>query len=66
VFHGRFLPHSILLLIDSDQTRRDLAQLFPAAEAIREIENRPTAYVCENYACQLPTNQLSKFDELLQ
>jgi uncharacterized protein YyaL (SSP411 family) len=65
-FHGRFLPRSILLLIDSDQTRRDLAQFFPAAEAMREIENRPTAYVCENYACQLPTNQLSKFDELLQ
>jgi uncharacterized protein YyaL (SSP411 family) len=65
-FHGRFMPHSILLLIDSDQTRRDLVQFFPAAEAMREIENRPTAYVCENYACQLPTNELSKFDELLQ
>jgi uncharacterized protein len=65
-FRGRFLPHSILLLIDSDQTRRDLAQFFPAAEATREIDGRPTAYVCENYACQLPTNQLSKFDELLQ
>jgi len=62
----RFLPHSILLAIDSDQTRLDLAQFFPAAEAMREIENQPTAYVCENYACQLPTNQLSKFDELLQ
>jgi uncharacterized protein len=65
-FRGRFLPHAILLLIDSDQTRRDLAEIFPAAEAMREIDRLPTAYVCENYACQLPTNQLSKFNELLQ
>jgi hypothetical protein len=65
-FYGRFLPHSILMLIDSDQTRRDLAQFFPAAEAMIEVGGQPTAYVCENYACRLPTNQLSKFDELLQ
>ena len=33
---------------------------------MREIDGKPTAYVCENYTCQLPTNELSKFDELLQ
>jgi uncharacterized protein YyaL (SSP411 family) len=65
-FHGRFLPHSILMLIDSDQTRRDLARFFPASEAMLEIGGQPTAYVCENYACRLPTNQLPMFDELLQ
>ena len=65
-FRTRFLPHSISLLVDSDTTRRQLSELFPAAEAMREFNHQPTAYVCENYTCQLPTNQLSKFDELLQ
>ena len=63
---GRFLPHAIVLLIHSDEAREKLARLFPTAESMREIDGQPTAYVCENYACQLPTNQVSKFDELLQ
>jgi uncharacterized protein YyaL (SSP411 family) len=63
---ARFLPHTITLLIDSDDTRRRLAQFFPASEAMQSIDGQTTAYVCQNYACELPTNQLSKFDELLQ
>ena len=53
---ARFLPHTITLLVDSTsapQARR----FFPAAADMREIDGQPTAYVCENYACQLPTNE---------
>ena len=39
---------------------------FQPPQTMPEIDGKPTAYVCENYACHLPTNQLSKFDELLQ
>ena len=63
---ARFLPRTIALLIDSDETRNKLAKLFPAAATMREINAQPTAYVCQNYTCQLPTNEPSKFDELLQ
>ena len=63
---NRFLPRTITLLIDSNQTRSKLVALFPSAEAMREVNGQPTAYVCQNYACQLPTNELSKFIELLQ
>ncbi|MBZ5610471.1 MAG: thioredoxin domain-containing protein [Acidobacteriia bacterium] len=62
----RFLPHTITLLIDSDPVRQKMSSFFPSAEAMREANNQPTAYVCQNYACQLPTNDLSKFIELLQ
>jgi len=55
---ARFLPTTITLLAD--------APFFPAAAGMRMIDGKATAYVCENYACQLPTNQLAKFDELLQ
>jgi hypothetical protein len=55
---ARFLPHTITL--------RTGGHLFPAAANMREIDGRPTAYVCEDYTCQLPTNELQKFDELLQ
>ena len=64
--HSRFLPRTITLLIDSGDTRRSLANICPSAESMQEINAQPTAYVCQNYTCQLPTHERSKFDELLQ
>ena len=29
------------------------------------IEGKPTAYVCEDFVCQLPTTDVSKLRELL-
>jgi uncharacterized protein YyaL (SSP411 family) len=55
---ARFLPYTIAL--------RAGAPFFPAAAAMREMDGRPTAYVCSNYACQLPTNEIAKFDDLIQ
>jgi uncharacterized protein YyaL (SSP411 family) len=55
---ARFLPHTITLLAD--------AAFVPWANSMREVEGKPTAYVCQNHTCQLPTSQLAKFDELLQ
>jgi hypothetical protein len=54
----RFLPRTVSL--------QAAAPFFPAAASMREIDGNPTAYVCQDYACHLPTNEMSKFDELLQ
>ena len=66
LLRSRFLPRTITLLIDSHETQRQLAALFPAAAEMHEINSQPTAYVCQDYTCNLPTNELPKFDELLQ
>ena len=63
---SRFLPHALVLLVDSEETRRKLAQIFPAVAEMRELNGHPTAYVCQGYVCQLPVNEISKFVELLQ
>jgi uncharacterized protein YyaL (SSP411 family) len=55
---ARFLPHTITL--------RAGAPFFPGAASMHEKDGKPTAYVCQDYTCQLPTNELSKLDELLQ
>ena len=62
----RFLPHTITLLLDSEETRRHLTHIFPASADMREVNGLPTAYVCQDYACQLPVNEVSKFVELIQ
>jgi uncharacterized protein YyaL (SSP411 family) len=57
---GRFLPHTVTMVLGSG------SQFFPGAADMRQIGGQPTAYVCQDYACQLPTNDLTKFVELLQ
>ncbi len=55
---ARFLPRTITVLAG--------APFFPMSASMREVDGKPTAYVCQNYVCQLPVNELSKLDELLQ
>ena len=63
---SRFQPHTVTVLVDGDSTREILHQLIPAIDEMKALDGRPTAYVCENYTCQLPTHDVSKFEELLQ
>jgi uncharacterized protein YyaL (SSP411 family) len=63
---SRFLPHTLVLLVDSEETRRKLEPIFPAVADMRELNDRPTAYVCQGHVCQLPVNEISTFVELLQ
>jgi uncharacterized protein YyaL (SSP411 family) len=63
---SRFLPDSIVLLADSNGAREKLARYVPEIAAMTEIAGKPAAYVCQNYACQLPTSEVDKFGELLQ
>jgi len=63
---NRFLPHTVTLVADSNDTRAQLSQLASATSAMNEINGQPAAYVCQNFACQLPTTDVSKFVELLQ
>ena len=55
---ARFLPRTVTL--------RSGARFFPAAASMHEIDGQPTAYVCQDYVCQLPVNEVSKLEQLLQ
>jgi len=54
VIRKRFLPNAVVLM------GNDAPTLMPP------IEERPTAYVCENYTFQLPTTDLGEFENQLQ
>jgi uncharacterized protein YyaL (SSP411 family) len=61
----RFLPYKIVLLIDSEGNRERLAGFLPAVGNMTPLDGKATAYVCENYTCSLPTNDLADFERLL-
>jgi uncharacterized protein YyaL (SSP411 family) len=62
----RFSPNRVLILIDSEEARAAFASRIPSIAAMREVDGRAAAYVCRNYACQLPVSSPDKLAGLLQ
>jgi uncharacterized protein YyaL (SSP411 family) len=63
--HERYLPNAIVILADGSKSQKTLAKLLPFLETIKPVGGKATAYVCVNYACQLPTNDIDKMTALL-
>ena len=63
--HGHYLPNRIILLADGGEGQRFLGQRVSLISEMKMIGDRATAYVCENFTCHLPTNDLRKFESLL-
>lgn len=50
----RFLPNKVLLVLTS-ASRPQLEPLVPFLKTVQRMGGRATAYVCEDFACRLPT-----------
>jgi uncharacterized protein YyaL (SSP411 family) len=55
-----FGPNKVVL-----HSGADIAAIAPFTKAQRAIGGKPTAYVCTNHLCQLPTGDSTKVGELL-
>ena len=64
--HSKFMPHRIVLLVDSPETRAALSKDIPAIASMEPKEGHATAYVCRNYSCQMPVTEVGAFAELIQ
>ena len=53
--HRRYIPNKVILLADA-AGRRALARSLPVLESMKMRGGKATAYICENYACRLPTS----------
>jgi uncharacterized protein YyaL (SSP411 family) len=63
--HREFIPNKILLLADGANGQEFLAGNLEFIKSVKMLRARATAYVCENYVCKLPTDDLGKLRELL-
>ncbi len=52
----RYLPNKVLVVARPDQVN-ELSQRVPLLAGRTQIDAAATAYVCENYACQLPVTE---------
>ena len=51
----RYLPNRVLLLVDGAEGQKQLARWIPSLATVTRKQGRATAYICENYVCNLPT-----------
>jgi uncharacterized protein YyaL (SSP411 family) len=65
VLENQFVPNRMLMLVDN-RSLKLLAGYLPVIETMTRLHGKTTAYVCENYACKLPTADPKKFEELLR
>jgi uncharacterized protein YyaL (SSP411 family) len=61
-----YLPHMTVILIADAETREYFAQRHSIVAHLPEKVAEPTAYVCENYVCQLPVTRPDALRKLLQ
>lgn len=59
----RFLPFSTVLLNTGDE---ELTRMVPFLKGQNTIDCKPTAYVCRNFACSLPVNDIDDFARMLE
>jgi uncharacterized protein YyaL (SSP411 family) len=60
-----FVPNKILLRADP-ASRTALKALAPWTEPMQPVDGRAAAYVCSNYACQLPVSEPVRLVQLIQ
>jgi uncharacterized protein len=63
--HQHFVPHEILILADGSDGQQFFSDHVEFMKSVSKIDNKPTAYVCENFICQLPTTDLKTLAHLL-
>lgn len=61
----RYLPNQIVLFADGGKGQQFLGDRLPFVKAMSFAQDRATVYVCENYACNLPTDDPTKLGQLL-
>lgn len=66
VIHKNYLPNTMILLADGGENQNFLASFHPFLQGLEKLDNKATAYVCEDFVCQLPTNDTRKLAELLE
>lgn len=61
----RFLPNKVLLLADGGSGEEQLSRWLPFIGGAHRIQGKATLYLCENYACKLPTSDPGVAEVLL-
>jgi uncharacterized protein YyaL (SSP411 family) len=63
--NNRYQPNQIVILADGGLGQAYFTQKIEFFKDVHPIEDKATAYVCQNFVCQLPSNDLAVVSRLL-
>ncbi len=67
LFYENFLPNAMLAIRPTNpKAEKSFVELIPFAADQTAQGNQTTAYVCQNYVCNLPTTDLKQLKKLLE
>ncbi len=62
----KFIPNKVVLFKPAEEESVEIIGLVEFTKNLKAIEGKATAYVCQNYSCQLPTTDPVKMLGLLK
>ena len=62
VINKSFMPYSVVVVKDVDEAEA-LKKLIPYTEGQNMVDDKTTAYICENFACRAPITDINKLME---
>jgi uncharacterized protein len=63
--HRHFLPNKVLILADGADGQGYLEEKIEALRAMKPVDGKPAAYVCENFTCKAPVTNPKALGDLL-
>jgi uncharacterized protein YyaL (SSP411 family) len=66
VLRRQFAPNKVVLFRPAGEERPEISDLAPFTRFQRSIDGRATAYVCRDYACELPVTDSEEMLRLLR
>ena len=65
LIYDKFLPNTVVLLHEEGKSGQEIESIVPFIKGQNMIDDRATAYVCENFVCNRPVNKLKDFERIL-
>jgi uncharacterized protein YyaL (SSP411 family) len=60
-----FIPFTVVVFKDAEAVAADITGIVPYTEGQVMIEDKATAYICENFSCRAPITDLQEFEGIV-
>ena len=64
-FHAHFIPNKVILFADGGEGQQWLGQRLDFIKTAIPVNRKPTAYICEDFACRTPLSTAEDLRRML-
>lgn len=64
VLKKHFLPDTVVIVKNKDSSEK-LKEILGFTSSMEKIDEKPTAYVCEDFTCKKPVTNIDEFEKML-